>query len=204
MVGQLHDGLSGLSASVASLSSSAASGLADVSLPSPLPLSLFPSNLSLPNSSTAQSVQSGSMDAYQSPLPLSAACEPADLLHSAVRSMRVKQEPGVASDAVATSVAGLCTAGSSLMLRPEQLNVLKAACVPMNVVDLSGRVLDCNVEFESFIGYSLATLRSSSFTFFDYTHPASLNASFAHLSELIAHDNRPMRGEKLYISASGR
>jgi len=127
---------------------------------------------------------------YQSPLPLSAGSENSELLHSAVHHMSVKQEPGTAT-------------ADSVLLRPGQLNVLKAACVPMNVVDLSGRVLDCNAAFESFLGYSLATLRSSSFTFFEYTHPASLNTSFAHLSELIAHDDRPMRGEKLYISANG-
>ena len=200
------DTLGGLSASVASLSSSAASGLADVNLPSPLPLSLFPSQLSLPNSSSAptcgaqSSSAANSMEAYQSPLPLSAGCEPSDLLHSAVH-MSVKQEPGMAGDfpASAPPAAG----GSSVLLQPGQVNVLRAACVPMNVVDLSGRVLDCNSEFESFLGYSLSTLRSSSFTFFEYTHPASLNTSFAHLSELIAHDDRPMRGEKLYISATG-
>ena len=186
------DGLGGLSASVPSLSSSAASGLAEVSMPSPLPLSLFPPNLSLPGSSSTPSAVAASVtDVYQS------SCEPSELLHSAAQSTPVKQEPG-------TAVLSDLASGSSVLLLPGQVNVLKAACVPMNVVDLSGRVLDCNAEFESFLGYSLSTLRSSSFTFFEYTHPASLNASFAHLSELIAHDERPMRGEKLYISASGQ
>ena len=193
------DGLGGMSASVASLSSSAASGLADVSLPSPLPLSLFPHSLSLPNSMSAPPTvtQSTNIDVYQSPLPLSADCEPSDLLHFAVHNTTVKQESDPATSATTAA------AGSTVLLRPGQLNVLQAACVPMNVVDLSGRVLDCNSEFECFLGYSLATLRSSNFTFFDYTHPASLNSSFAHLSELIAHDDRPSRGENLYVSASG-
>lgn len=192
------DGLGGMSNSVAALSSSAVSGLADVSLPSPLPLSLFPPNLSLPNTSSApmSATQSTNIDVYQSPLPLSAGCEPSDLVLATVHNMSVKQEPG-------TATALTTAAGSTAPLRAEQWNVLKAACVPMNVVDLSGRVLDCNAAFESFLGYELSTLRSSSFTFFEYTHPASLNSSFAQLSELIAHDDRPVRGEKLYISASG-
>ena len=179
-------------------SNAAASGLADVSLPSPLPLSLFPpssASSSAPTATVAQSTHS--TDAYQSRAPLPVASQPSDALHDAAYNhVAVKQELTAAVDGAGASSGGV-------LLRPGQLNVLKAACVPMNVVDLNGSVLDCNAAFEQFLGYSLATLRSSSFTFFDYTHPASLNTSFADLSSLIADDQRPLRGEKMYVSASG-
>ena len=184
------DDLSGLSASFPSFSSSAASRLDDTSVLSPLPLSLFPPTLT--SSSPLCGVPSAN-DVYKAPVLVSAGCEPSDLLHSAIQNISAKQE--LADDGVAT--------GASVVLRPGQINVLKAACVPMYVVDLSGRVLDCNSEFESFLGYSLSAIPSSLFTVLKYTHPASSDVSYVHVLEQMAQDNDLMRMEKLYISASG-
>jgi PAS domain S-box-containing protein len=74
----------------------------------------------------------------------------------------------------------------------------------MDVIDLNGRVLDCNQHFAAFLGLNRAQLLSPSSTFFDYTHPDSLSVSFEMLSNLIANPRNTVRGVKRYVTKGGR
>ena len=84
------------------------------------------------------------------------------------------------------------------------LNVFHSSAVPMDVIDLNGRLLDCNEAFAAFLGHTREALLHPASTFFDYTHPDSLTASFAMLSDLIANPGQTVRGLKRYVLRGGR
>ena len=87
---------------------------------------------------------------------------------------------------------------------PVPFNVFHSSAVPMDVIDLNGRLLDCNDAFAAFLGHTRDALLHPTSTFFDYTHPDSLTASFAMLSDLIANPGQTVRGLKRYVLRGGR
>eukprot|EP01006_Ploeotia_vitrea_P036338 TRINITY_DN66005_c4_g1_i1.p1 TRINITY_DN66005_c4_g1~~TRINITY_DN66005_c4_g1_i1.p1 ORF type:complete len:730 (-),score=359.73 TRINITY_DN66005_c4_g1_i1:872-2755(-) len=81
--------------------------------------------------------------------------------------------------------------------------VFYASTVPMDVVSMGGKFLDCNDAFCRLVGYSKRDLVDKS-TFFGLTHPDSLPVTFSMLSKLT--QTRPYRAcqvTKKYVNSKG-
>jgi len=84
------------------------------------------------------------------------------------------------------------------------IDLMHDATVAMDLVDLNGRILDCNQLFADFTGYTKSELFDPHATFFNLTHPDSLNASFSLLSSLITANHSVGRTMKKYVHKSGK
>jgi PAS domain S-box-containing protein len=148
------------------------------------------------HSSPTASASAGTITASSTPAPLSAAVS---ALSSSVSPLPpAPPAPQVAAPSVAAAVP------LPAVIPIDHSHVFHRSDVRMDVVDLNGRILDCNEAFAEFLEYPREVLLDPLSAFIGLTHPDSIPTTLHIMHKLREGGGRVHRALKKYITGSGK